>query len=125
MCFSSPLMLMLLCCWMVWLAGMASSMVATIGYAWLLENMENKEGGEGVVVPVMNLKRRSMQTHRQVAWLFHYLGIDASALLFSDEVSPNSILENSLLSQLSHNNALVLKFCLIANTINLHPLFLD
>ncbi|XP_039138606.1 uncharacterized protein LOC120275941 isoform X3 [Dioscorea cayenensis subsp. rotundata] len=78
--------------------SMASSMVATIGYAWLLENMENKEGGEGVVVPVMNLKRRSMQTHRQVAWLFHYLGIDASALLFSDEVDLDGLVMSNQFS---------------------------
>ncbi|KAH7664246.1 Inorganic diphosphatase protein [Dioscorea alata] len=79
-------------------SGMASSMVATIGYAWLLENVENKEGGEGVVVPVMNLKRRSMHKHKHVAWLFHYLGIDASALLFSDEVDLDGLVMSNQFS---------------------------
>ncbi|KAM0946979.1 putative inorganic diphosphatase [Dioscorea sansibarensis] len=78
--------------------SMASSMVATIGYAWLLENMENREGGGRVVVPVMNLKRRSMHKHRQVAWLFHYLGIDASALLFSDEVDLDGLVMSNQFS---------------------------
>ncbi|KAK6924774.1 hypothetical protein RJ641_009100 [Dillenia turbinata] len=59
-----------------------SSMVAAIGYAWLLEN--KKEDGE-VVVPVINLKRQKMWKQRQAAWLFHHVGLDANALLFSDE----------------------------------------
>ncbi|KAJ0969103.1 hypothetical protein J5N97_021980 [Dioscorea zingiberensis] len=81
-------------------AGSASSMVATIGYAWLLENMKSREGGGGVVVPVMNLKRRIMHKHRQVAWLFHYLGIDASALLFSDEVDLEGLIMSNQFSVL-------------------------
>ena len=76
-----------------------SSMVAAICHAWLLENInkakkkkeeeeeeEEEERWNGVVVPVMNLKRRRMWKQKQAAWLFHHLGIDASALLFSDEV---------------------------------------
>ncbi|KAK1318215.1 hypothetical protein QJS10_CPB04g01557 [Acorus calamus] len=64
-----------------------SSMVAAICYAWMLENMEDKKDDSfGVVVPVMNVKRARMWKHRKAAWLFHCVGIDASALLFSDEV---------------------------------------
>ena len=70
-------------------------MVAAICYAWLLENRirtkkEGVEGGDGeaaaAVVPVMNMRRGKMWKQRQVAWLFHHVGLDATALLFSDEV---------------------------------------
>ena len=68
-------------------------MVAAICYAWLLENRirtkKDVEGGEGealTVVPVMNMRRGKMWKQRQVAWLFHHVGLDATALLFSDEV---------------------------------------
>lgn len=72
-------------------------MVAAICYAWLLENRMrvDKEGrgrkvtnGE-LVVPMMNMKRGKMWKQRQAAWLFHHVGVDASALLFSDEVIPD------------------------------------
>lgn len=51
----------------------------------------NKEGikGDGspvVVVPVMNVRRGKMWKQRQAAWLFHHVGVDAKALLFSEEV---------------------------------------
>ncbi|XXG88740.1 hypothetical protein AAC387_Pa12g0916 [Persea americana] len=84
-----------------------SSMVAAICHAWLLENInkakkkkeeeeeEEEERWNGVVVPVMNLKRRRMWKQKQAAWLFHHLGIDACALLFSDEVD----LENLIVSR--------------------------
>lgn len=73
-------------------------MVAALCYAWLLENMskekkmneaedEEEDGGwNGMVIPVMNMKRRRMWKQKQAAWLFHHLGIDGAALLFSDEV---------------------------------------
>ena len=66
-------------------------MVAAICYAWLLENRRrNNRDGEGesevVILPVMNVRRRKMWKQRQVAWLFHHAGVDASALLFSNEV---------------------------------------
>lgn len=69
-------------------------MVAAICYAWLLEtrmraDMEEieQEGNDGeIVVPVMNIRRGKMWKQKQAAWLFHHVGIDASALLFSDEV---------------------------------------
>lgn len=67
-------------------------MVAAICYAWLLENRTkaNEQGGDAntiqVVVPVMNITRRKMLKQRQVARLFHLVGLDAKSLLFSDEV---------------------------------------
>lgn len=70
-----------------------SSMVAAICYAWLLENQrsKNKDKGEGdgegfVVVPVMNMSREGMWKHKQAAWLFYHVGVDATSLLFADEV---------------------------------------
>lgn len=66
-------------------------MVAAICYAWLLENMmrgsKNEDDEEEcVVVPVMNVRRGKMWKLQQAAWLFHHVSIDATALLFSDEV---------------------------------------
>lgn len=69
-------------------------MVAAICYAWLLETRmradvedREQEGNDGeIVVPVMNIRRGKMWKQKQAAWLFHHVGIDASALLFSDEV---------------------------------------
>ena len=65
-----------------------SSMVAAICYTWLLENRMSKNKGEDdgegfVVVPVMNLSRERMWKHKQAAWLFHHVGVDATSLLFS------------------------------------------
>ncbi|CAK9137535.1 unnamed protein product [Ilex paraguariensis] len=77
-----------------------SSMVAAICYAWLLENrVRNNEGGEGdeSVVPVMNMRRGKMWKQRQAAWLFLHVGVDATALLFSDEVDlETKIMSNQL-----------------------------
>lgn len=65
-------------------------MVAAVCYAWLLENklrQSNAESGpECLVVPVMNMQRGKMWNQRQVAWLFYHLGLDASSILFTDEV---------------------------------------
>lgn len=70
-------------------------MVAATCYAWLLENKNRaskKEGGRNhnkfaeFVVPVMNMRRGKMWKQRQAAWLFHHVGLDASSLLFSNEV---------------------------------------
>ncbi|OVA20821.1 hypothetical protein BVC80_887g114 [Macleaya cordata] len=82
-----------------------SSMVAAICYAWLLENTiknskEEKDVSSVVVAPVMNMKRRRMWKQRQVAWLFHHVGIDASSLLFSDEVDLESLMMTKQLSML-------------------------
>ncbi|CAK9140765.1 unnamed protein product [Ilex paraguariensis] len=81
-----------------------SSMVAAICYAWLLENMmNNNEGGEEdgnvvVVVPVMNMRREKMWKQRQAARLFHHIGVDATALLFSEEVDMETLMMSKKLS---------------------------
>lgn len=67
-------------------------MVAALCYAWLLENRGRNKKVEGevkeyVVVPVMNVRRRKMSKYRQAAWLFHHVGLDATSLLFADEVT--------------------------------------
>ncbi|KAK0587668.1 hypothetical protein LWI29_026600 [Acer saccharum] len=75
-----------------------SSMVAAICYAWLLENRNNKGSEEGddreryTVVPVMNVRRAKMWRHQQTAWLFNHLGLDATSLLFADEVDLESLI---------------------------------
>lgn len=63
-------------------------MVAATCYAWLLENKTkgNKKDSE-FVVPVMNIRRGKMWKQRQAAWLFHNVGLDATSLLFANEVS--------------------------------------
>ncbi|XP_059644281.1 uncharacterized protein LOC132286043 [Cornus florida] len=79
-------------------------MAAAICYAWLLENRMrmNKERVEGdgsvVVIPVMNLRRGKMWKQRQAAWLFHHVGVDATALLFSDEVDLETLMMAKQLS---------------------------
>lgn len=80
-----------------------SSMVAAICYAWLLEN--TRERGKSrikdeVVVPVINMRRARMWEHKQAAWLFHHIGIDASALIFSDELDLEGLLMGKQLSLL-------------------------
>ncbi|XP_058093717.1 uncharacterized protein LOC131239849 isoform X2 [Magnolia sinica] len=77
-----------------------SSMVAAICYAWLLENKEDEEEGWSVVVPVMNMKRGRMWKQRQAAWLLHHVGIDATAILFSNEVDLESLVMAKQLSVL-------------------------
>lgn len=63
-------------------------MVAAICYAWLLgyRQREKDNGRENEVVPVMNVGRRTMWKLRQAAWLFYHAGLDATSLLFADEV---------------------------------------
>ncbi|KAI3970407.1 hypothetical protein MKX01_024054 [Papaver californicum] len=81
-----------------------SSMVAAICYAWLLANTSKYNTGKGdatsqvVVVPVMNMKRNCMWMQKQVAWLFHHVGIDATSLLFSDEVDLETLTMRKQLS---------------------------
>lgn len=73
-----------------------SSMVAAICYAWLLENKMRQSsvetGRECLVVPVMNMQRGKMWNQRQVAWLFYHLGLDASSILFTDEVDLENLM---------------------------------
>lgn len=68
-------------------------MVAAICYALLLANRMTKNKGNGdregtVVFPVMNTRRGRMWKQRQAAWLFQHVGLDATSLLFADEVLP-------------------------------------
>ncbi|XVE56704.1 hypothetical protein DITRI_Ditri04bG0032100 [Diplodiscus trichospermus] len=78
-------------------------MVAAICYAWLLENRPLKSKAEGdkdgcIVVPVMNVKRKRMWKQRQAAWLFHHAGLDATSLLFADEVDLEGLIMAGQLS---------------------------
>lgn len=80
-----------------------SSMIAAICYAWLLENRMNKSKGEGngggsIAVPMMNVRRAKMWKQRQAAWLFHHVGLDATSLLFADEVDLESLVMAGKLS---------------------------
>ncbi|KAA8540757.1 hypothetical protein F0562_024324 [Nyssa sinensis] len=84
-----------------------SSMVAAICYAWLLENRMKmdkdrveEDGSAVVVVPVMNVRRRRMWKQRQAAWLFHHTGVDATTLLFCDEVDLETLMMAKKLSVL-------------------------
>ncbi|CAK7357312.1 unnamed protein product [Dovyalis caffra] len=82
-----------------------SSMVAAICYAWLSANrlMKNKGGGyrdESMVLPVMNIRRGRMWKQRQAAWLFRHVGLDATSLLFVDEVDLESLMMEGKLNVL-------------------------
>ena len=59
-----------------------SSIVAAICYAWMLPS----KGDGHAAVPVVNMRRSRMARCRQAAWLLYHVGVDASALLFADEV---------------------------------------
>ncbi|KAK7347076.1 hypothetical protein VNO80_21603 [Phaseolus coccineus] len=63
-----------------------ASMVAAICHAWVLDYRQREKEDGVVVAPVMNVKRGSMWTLKQAAWLFHHAGLDATSLLFTDEV---------------------------------------
>lgn len=85
-----------------------SSMVAAICYAWLLDaRMRMKRNGvvEGdvgdtmeLVVPVLNVRRGKMWKQRQAAWLFHHAGVDATSILFSNEIELEILMMNKQLS---------------------------
>ncbi|XP_042042562.1 uncharacterized protein LOC121787788 [Salvia splendens] len=83
-----------------------SSMVAATCYAWLLENKNvasRKEAARNdnfveFVVPVMNMRRGKMWKQRQAAWLFNHAGLDASSLLFSNEVDLETLMMEMQLS---------------------------
>ncbi|XP_072999783.1 uncharacterized protein [Typha latifolia] len=51
-----------------------------------------------VVAPVVNMRRERMLKHRQAAWLLYHIGIDASALLFADEVDLEGLIMTRQLS---------------------------
>ncbi|KAL2515238.1 uncharacterized protein Fot_29209 [Forsythia ovata] len=83
-------------------------MVAAICYVWLLENRmkADKERGDGdrssfeLIIPVMNTRREKMWKQRQVAWLFEHVGLDATALFFSNEVDLETLMMAKKLSML-------------------------
>ncbi|KAI3820710.1 hypothetical protein L1987_08258 [Smallanthus sonchifolius] len=84
-----------------------SSMVAAISYAWLLDTkIRTKRNGvvkDGdttleMVVPVLNVSRGKMWKQRQAAWLFQHAGVDATAILFSDEIELEVLMMNKQLS---------------------------
>ncbi|KAL1568290.1 hypothetical protein AAHA92_03674 [Salvia divinorum] len=83
-----------------------SSMVAATCYAWLLDNKNvasRKEAARNdnfveFVVPVMNMRRGKMWKQRQAAWLFNHAGLDASSLLFSNEVDLETLMMEMQLS---------------------------
>ncbi|KAJ0578380.1 putative DHH phosphoesterase superfamily [Helianthus annuus] len=84
-----------------------SSMVAAISYAWLLDTKlrtkRNGVVGDGdtsleMVVPVLNVSRGKMWKQRQAAWLFHHAGVDATAIVFSDEIELEVLMMKKQLS---------------------------
>jgi hypothetical protein len=69
-----------------------SSMVSALLMVWLMEHTVAppvKTADKWHLVPVMNIPRQSMHNHKDAAWLFDACGVDAHALLFSDEVPPS------------------------------------
>lgn len=73
-----------------------SSIVAAICYAWMLSN-----NGDGqAAVPVVNMRRSRMARCRQAAWLLYHVGVDASALLFADEVDMDGLIMDQRVSLL-------------------------
>ncbi|KAI3673560.1 hypothetical protein L6452_39683 [Arctium lappa] len=84
-----------------------SSMVAAICYAWLLDTrMRIRRNavvdGDGaaveLVVPVLNVRRGKMWKQRQAAWLFHHAGVDATSILFSNEIELEILMMKKQLS---------------------------
>lgn len=73
-----------------------SSMMAAIGYAWLLEHSATQQVWNPV--PVINTTRQNMWEHREAAWLFYHAGLDARTLLFCDEVDLESLVHARQLS---------------------------
>ncbi|KAI4343697.1 hypothetical protein L6164_011015 [Bauhinia variegata] len=77
-----------------------TSMLAAICYSWLLEHRQkgNDAARHFVVAPVMNVKRATMWQLRQAAWLFHHSGLDATSLLFADEVDLEGLMMDGQLN---------------------------
>lgn len=67
-----------------------SSIVAAICYAWVLSS--KADGQAAPAVPVVNMRRSRMGRCRQAAWLLYHVGVDASALLFADEVDMEGLI---------------------------------
>jgi len=73
-----------------------SSIVAALCYAWMLSS----KGDGQAAVPVVNMRRSRMARCRQAAWLLYHVGIDASVLLFADEVDMDGLIMNQRVSLL-------------------------
>ncbi|CAO2196518.1 unnamed protein product [Urochloa humidicola] len=73
-----------------------SSIVAAICYAWMVSN----KGDGQAAVPVVNMRRSRMERCRQAAWLLYHVGVDASALLFADEVDMDGLIMDQRVSLL-------------------------
>ncbi|CAD6235394.1 unnamed protein product [Miscanthus lutarioriparius] len=73
-----------------------SSIVAAICYAWMLPS----KGDGHAAVPVVNMRRSRMARCRQAAWLLYHVGVDASALLFADEVDMDGLIMDQRISLL-------------------------
>ncbi|OQU88087.1 hypothetical protein SORBI_3003G396900 [Sorghum bicolor] len=73
-----------------------SSIVASICYAWMLSS----KGDGQAAVPVVNMRRSRMARCRQAAWLLYHVGVDASALLFVDEVDMDGLIMDQRVSLL-------------------------
>ncbi|KAK4568773.1 hypothetical protein RGQ29_004255 [Quercus rubra] len=66
-----------------------------------MSNNKNKGEGDGegcVVVPVINVRRGRMWKQRQATWLLYHVGVDATSLVFADEVNWESLMMAGQLS---------------------------
>ncbi|XP_052144825.1 uncharacterized protein LOC127764047 [Oryza glaberrima] len=59
--------------------------------------LASKEDAEAAM-PVVNMRRGRMERCRQAAWLLHHVGVDASALLFADEVDMEGLMMDKRVS---------------------------
>ncbi|PWZ52965.1 hypothetical protein Zm00014a_041932 [Zea mays] len=73
-----------------------SLIVAAICYAWMLPS---KGDGQAAVL-VVNMRRSRMAWCKQAAWLLYHVGVDASALLFTDEVDMDGLIMDQRVSLL-------------------------
>uniref|UniRef100_A0A0D9V9B4 Uncharacterized protein n=1 Tax=Leersia perrieri TaxID=77586 RepID=A0A0D9V9B4_9ORYZ len=71
-----------------------SSIAAAICYAWMLASKADAQAA----VPVVNMRRSRMERCRQAAWLLYHVGVDASALLFADEVDIDGLIMDKQVS---------------------------
>ncbi|XP_040384504.1 exopolyphosphatase PRUNE1-like [Oryza brachyantha] len=71
-----------------------SSIAAAICYAWMLASKADAQAA----VPVVNMRRGRMERCRQAAWLLYHVGVDASALLFADEVDMDRLMMDKRVS---------------------------
>uniref|UniRef100_A0A0E0JSJ6 Uncharacterized protein n=1 Tax=Oryza punctata TaxID=4537 RepID=A0A0E0JSJ6_ORYPU len=84
----------LTCDFLFYLPTGVSSIAAAICYAWMLASKADAEAA----VPVVNMRRGRMERCRQAAWLLYHVGVDASALLFADEVDMEGLMMDKRVS---------------------------